>query len=81
MKEKMGHFIEDLDRAGIPLHSAALVQGDQVVFERYFGIHHKDELHRMYSVTKSLVSLAVGFLCQEAGSPAFLQHLRTMSPA
>ena len=58
-------FFQALSGRDIPLHSFLLMRHDRVVCERYFSPYGPDTLHRMFSVTKSFVSLAVGLLCEE----------------
>ncbi len=65
MKDGFYGFLQELKEEEIPLHSAVLLDMEGVLEEAYLGVHHKDELHRMFSVSKSLVSLAIGCLCEE----------------
>lgn len=65
MKEEVDAFVREMREAGLPLHSVTVIQDGEVVNERYFAPFNKETLHRMYSVTKSFVSVAVGFLCEE----------------
>ena len=65
MKDAVDKFLKDLEEAEIDLHSMALIYDGEVADERYFGPFQKDTLQRMYSVSKSFVSMAIGFLCQE----------------
>jgi len=46
-------------------HSFLMMRGDKVFAEGYWKPFHKDHLHRMYSVSKSFVSAAIGMLCDE----------------
>ena len=39
-----------------------IAKGDDIFFEKYWAPFTADTLHRMYSVTKSFVSIAIGFL-------------------
>lgn len=65
MKDAVERFLKELKNAEVDLHSMALIRDGEVVDERYFGPFEKDTLQRMYSVSKSFVSIAVGFLQQE----------------
>lgn len=61
------HFYEDCQ---VPLHSLMIIKDDVLIFEKYFGSscgipNSKFHLHRMYSLTKSLTSTAVGFLIED----------------
>ena len=59
-------FINKLNQREIHMHSILIGRGDSIVHESYWAPFHKDYCHRMYSVTKSFVSIAIG-LCQEDG--------------
>ncbi len=62
---QLDEFINDMEQSGIPLHSVAVIHKGKVLEERYLGDFTKDSLHRMYSITKSFVSVAIGLLEQE----------------
>lgn len=62
---QLDEFINDMEQSGIPLHSVAVIHKGKVLEERYLGGFTKDSLHRMYSITKSFVSVAIGLLEQE----------------
>ena len=47
------------------MHSVLMMKGDKLFCECYFAPFHKDLNHRMYSQTKSFVSIAIGFLIDE----------------
>jgi len=58
-------YIKSLDAGQHSTHSVIIMQGDDIVFEKYWAPFHKDFLHRQYSASKSFVSLAVGFAIQD----------------
>ena len=58
-------FQQSLDARRVPLHSVLLMRGGHVVCEAYSDPFKEDTLHRMYSITKSFVSLAIGLLQEE----------------
>ena len=64
--ENINAFIDEIEKRHIMLHGFAFLRGDKLFAEGYFAPVHKDFLHRMYSVSKSFVSIAVGF-CQQDG--------------
>ena len=64
-KERITEFVGRLHEAEIPLHSLIVIKDDRLVFEAYQKPYGPDELHRMFSVTKSMVSLAIGLLADE----------------
>lgn len=59
-------FYEMLDACNLSTHSVILSRGDAIFSECYYEPFDKDHLHRMYSVSKSFVSVAVGF-CEQDG--------------
>ena len=70
--EKMGissadiqAYLELLERSKLATHDLIIMRKDQILFEHYWKPFHKDFQHRMYSATKSFVSLAIGFLEQD----------------
>lgn len=58
-------FLEILEGSDFSTHNVIIMRHDNIVFEKYWNPFSKDFLHRMYSVSKSFVSLAVGFLEQD----------------
>ena len=58
-------FIERLNKRGMKMHSALFMKGDKLFSEFYWKPFHKDFSHRMYSVTKSFVSIAIGLLIDD----------------
>ena len=59
-------FYQTLDNYKLSTHSVILSRGDQCFSEAYWKPFSKNFLHRMYSVTKSFVSIAIGF-CEQDG--------------
>ena len=58
-------FLKRLEKIEIPIHSMILMRHGKIVVETYYRPYSREELHRMFSVTKSMVSLAIGLLCEE----------------
>ncbi len=58
-------YIEVLEKAGLSTHNIIIARGNDIVYENYWAPFNKDFLHRQYSVSKSFVALAVGFLIQD----------------
>lgn len=63
--ENVIKFMTELERFGIYLHSFALIKGNEVFAEMYRKPFKKDDLHRMYSTTKTFASMALGILIGE----------------
>jgi len=64
-KGSIQRFLSELQRRGINMHSVLMLKGNDIFYEKYWAPFHKDMPHRMYSVTKSFVAIAVGFLMEE----------------
>lgn len=58
-------YINLLEGRGLSTHSMIIARGDDIVFEKYWAPFTPDFGHRMYSITKSIVAIAVGFAVQE----------------
>lgn len=55
-------FIECLNEKKLNMHSLMILRGDKVVLDAYWKPFDENFRHRMYSVTKSFVSVAIGIL-------------------
>lgn len=58
-------LVEKLQAHHLPIHSLLIARHGVLVAEIYFAPYERDTLHRMYSQTKSFVSLAIGLLIQD----------------
>ena len=58
-------FILGLNKRGLHMHSVILCRGYDIFGEFYWAPFDKDFCHRMYSETKSYVSVAIGLLLDE----------------
>ena len=58
-------FIRTLEKRGLVTHSALLMRGDKLFGEFYWKPFDESFCHRLYSETKSYVSVAIGLLEQE----------------
>ncbi|MBQ8341897.1 MAG: serine hydrolase [Clostridia bacterium] len=58
-------FFHRLESRNLSTHSVLMARGDDIFCECYYKPFHKDFKHRMYSVSKSFVSVAVGFCLQD----------------
>ena len=63
--EKVLEFYKFLDSHGFQTHDLIMAKGDKIFTEGYWAPFHKDFQHRMYSVSKSFVGIAVGLAEQE----------------
>lgn len=58
-------FLEKLEGKKIPIHSFHMLRHGKLVAETYYAPYEGDMPHRMFSITKSFVSLAIGLLEEE----------------
>jgi CubicO group peptidase (beta-lactamase class C family) len=63
--EAILRFLDFIEQERVCLHGFLLVRNNQVACEGYWSPFSPDRLHRMYSVSKSFVSLAVGLMIDE----------------
>lgn len=58
-------YIDILESNQVSTHEVILARGEDIYFEKYWEPFHPEFQHRMYSETKSMVSLAIGFALQD----------------
>ena len=63
--EAIERYLKTLEDAGLSTHNILISRGDNILFEKYYPPFTPDFLHREYSQSKSIVSLAVGFAVTE----------------
>ncbi len=63
--DRIAEYISRLDRRGAATHSMIMMKGDRIFAEYYWAPFNKDFNHRMYSMTKSFVGIAIGLLIEE----------------
>ncbi len=51
-----------LDNYNLRIHTLMIAKGNNIFFNINNGVYNENSIHRMYSETKSLVSLAIGLL-------------------
>ncbi len=71
--------LKEIDQKGIFMHSFLLWKDENLVAEGYYAPVKRDDLHRMFSVTKSFVSIAIGLL-QEEGCLSLDDSIVTFFP-
>jgi CubicO group peptidase (beta-lactamase class C family) len=55
-------FIDRLEDKTLPMHSILVLKGDRIAAEAYWKPFDETFRHRMYSTSKSFVSVAIGIL-------------------
>lgn len=58
-------FIKRLENRQIPMHSLLLLHHNKLIFEGYYAPCNEHSLHRMFSISKSFTSIAIGLLMDE----------------
>lgn len=58
-------FYKELEKCEIENHGLLIMQGNETIYEEYAYPYSADMPHTLFSVTKSLVSTAVGFAIDE----------------
>ena len=58
-------FIRELEENRLFTHDIIIAKGNDIIFEKYWEPFDENFLHRQYSITKSIVALAVGFAIQD----------------
>lgn len=53
------------DKKEVPMHSLLIMKDDCLVLEKYYAPYKADTLHRMFSITKSLVGIGIALLADE----------------
>ncbi len=63
--KKVLEFLKVLEEYKFRTHSFIMARGNQIFAEGYYAPFHKDFKHRMYSVSKSFTSVAVGLAIED----------------
>ena len=58
-------FLDSVKRKGIELHSFMLLRHGEVCAEGWWKPYNRDQIHHLYSFSKSLTATAIGFAEQE----------------
>lgn len=58
-------FVKKIEDRHLYTHNLLIAKGDNIIYEQYWQPFNASFLHRQYSVTKSITSLAVGFAEQD----------------
>lgn len=61
----IANFIHRLKCKQVPMHSLLLMRKDRLIAEGYYAPYDANTLHRMFSISKSFTSIAVGLLAEE----------------
>lgn len=65
MNRGIWRFLTDITERNVNLHSVLLMRRQKILAQWYNKPYGPNTLHRMYSVTKSLTSIAIGLLAEE----------------
>ena len=58
-------YINYLEENRLSTHDIIIAKGNDIIFEKYWAPFKKDDTHRLYSSSKSIISIAVGFAIQD----------------
>lgn len=59
------NMVQRLEARQIPMHSLLILHHDKLITEAYYAPCHAQTQHRMFSISKSFTSIAIGFLAEE----------------
>jgi CubicO group peptidase (beta-lactamase class C family) len=65
LKKMSEEIWNSLLKSGLPIHSFLMDWNGQLIKEAYQAPYEKEDYHRMFSITKSLTSIAIGFLLDD----------------
>ena len=63
--EAINRYMDALEEYKVNLHGFIMMRGRDIIAEGYYPPFHKDYIHRMYSISKSFTSIAIGLLIEE----------------
>ena len=63
--EKILNFLKILEKYNFCTHSFIMERGGKIFAEGYYAPFHKDFQHRMYSISKSFVAVAIGLAVED----------------
>lgn len=63
--EAVVRFLNRLESSGIPMHSVLLLRENKLFLQAYYAPYKAGQLHRMFSISKSLTALAIGLLVED----------------
>lgn len=59
-QERLDQMLDHIEETNLDLHALLVIRNGSIVLEKYYPGHSPDELHVLYSVTKSFVSTLFG---------------------
>jgi len=65
MTEAIIEFLNDLEKKKLIMHSFMLIKHGEIIAEGYWPYFAADKKHRMYSISKSFTSVAIGMMTDE----------------
>ena len=65
LKHRVERFMERLSREDVCMHGFILSVGGRIKAKAYYPPFKEGEMHRMYSVSKTMVGIAIGMLMEE----------------
>ncbi|MCW4051157.1 MAG: beta-lactamase family protein [Candidatus Bathyarchaeota archaeon] len=63
--DSLQRMVDDIRGSGFDVDNALVIKNSYVVLDEYFGDYEKDDLHIVYSCTKSVVSTLIGLAIED----------------
>ena len=64
-KATLDDMIDDIEGSGKAVDSVTVIKDGYIVIDKYFGSHSSEDLHIVYSCTKSIISTLIGIAIDE----------------
>ncbi len=61
----VSEFFDRLDRHGLCMHSVIIMRHGKICVEGYYAPYSENEMHRLFSVSKTVTAIAIGLLQDE----------------
>lgn len=78
---KLQQMVDDIGSASFKVDSAMVIKDGYIVLDEYFGDYNKDDLHIIYSCTKSVVSTIFGIAHENGVIPDLETKLLDIFPS
>ncbi|WP_024865355.1 serine hydrolase domain-containing protein [Butyrivibrio sp. FCS014] len=58
-------IIRDLNASPVTLHNLLIMKDDRLIFEKYYAPYDENNLHRMFSISKSFTAMGISLLADD----------------
>ena len=59
------NYVNSIEENRLSTHDIIIAKGNDIIYEKYWAPFTADMTHRLYSSSKSIVALAIGFAIQD----------------